>query len=118
MDFDERQVDPCTPLVYCADCQAAEEPEREPTPQPKLKDDETIINPFYMRQLLQYAYRTAREGHELSDAEQMEEAVVCCVKFIYFTRLMLRFLAARARTQIHRVIRPESSYKATYEMWS
>ena len=72
---------PCTLLVYCAECQVAEEPEREPTPQPKLKDDETIINPFYMRQLLQYAYRTAREGHELSDAEQMEEAAVCCAKF-------------------------------------
>lgn len=43
----------------------------------QLKDDETIINPFYMRQLLQYAIRCAQEGRtDLSDEEQMEEAAV------------------------------------------
>lgn len=55
--------------IYCKDPQV-------PQPQIKLKHDETIINPFYMRQLLQYAYRTSREGRELSEEEQMEEAEV------------------------------------------
>ncbi|TDL17877.1 Pkinase-domain-containing protein [Rickenella mellea] len=51
---------------------------KDTTPeQPKLelKDDETVINPYYMRQLLQYAIRVAREGkREMSDEEQMKEA--------------------------------------------
>ncbi|KAI5121405.1 hypothetical protein M0805_003177 [Coniferiporia weirii] len=46
---------------------------QQPVP-PKLKNDETIINPFYMRQLLQYAIRCAKEGRELSEAEQISEA--------------------------------------------
>lgn len=42
------------------------QPQREA---PKLKADETIINPFYMRQLLQHAIHLAREN-KLGDSEE------------------------------------------------
>ncbi|KAH8114369.1 kinase-like domain-containing protein [Phellopilus nigrolimitatus] len=46
-----------------------------PAPTPKLKDDETVINPFYMRQLLQYAIRCSKQerGH-MTEADQIVEA--------------------------------------------
>ena len=42
-----------------------------------LKEDETIINPHYMRQLLQYAIRCAQEGrYRMSEEEEIHEAEV------------------------------------------
>lgn len=53
---------------------------KEPVSPPKLKlalkDDETIINPFYMQQLLKYAIKCAKEGRELSDEDELIEAQV------------------------------------------
>lgn len=53
-------------------------PPPAPKPQPpKLKDDETIINPFYMRQLFQHAIHVAQEGRrEFTEEEEIEEATV------------------------------------------
>ena len=60
-------------------------PVPQPEAKPQLKSDETIINPFYMRQLLQYAYRMAKEGRQLTEAEQIEEAEACVEMFRLFT---------------------------------
>lgn len=54
------------------------EPEPEPAKKPKLAEDETIINPYYMRQLLQYGIRLGQQQHstDLSPEDLLREATV------------------------------------------
>ena len=54
------------------------EPEPEPPKKPKLAEDETIINPYYMRQLLQYGIKLGQQKHsaDLSPEDLLREATV------------------------------------------
>jgi hypothetical protein len=55
-----------------------ESPSPEPTKKPELAEDETIINPYYMRQLLQYGIRLGQQQNsaELSPEDLLREATV------------------------------------------
>jgi len=55
-----------------------EEPEPEPAKKPELGEDETIINPYYMRQLLQYGIRLGQQQNsvDLSPEDLLREATV------------------------------------------
>ncbi|KAH9950557.1 kinase-like domain-containing protein [Amylocystis lapponica] len=48
-------------------------PPPTPTP-PSLKHDETIINPFFMQQLLRYGIGLGREGRDMDDYDLVKEA--------------------------------------------
>jgi len=49
--------------------------EPEPTAAPVLKEDETIINPYFMQQLLTYGLKLGREGQSL-DADELEKEAI------------------------------------------
>lgn len=53
-------------------------PSPEPTPKPELAEDETIINPYYMRQLLQYGIRLGQQQNsaDMSPEDLLREATV------------------------------------------
>jgi hypothetical protein len=53
-------------------------PSPEPTRKPELAEDETIINPYYMRQLLQYGIRLGQQQNsaDLSPEDLLREATV------------------------------------------
>jgi hypothetical protein len=53
-------------------------PEPEPAKKPELAEDETIINPYYMRQLLQYGIRLGQQKNsaDLSPEDLLREATV------------------------------------------
>ncbi|KAI0004467.1 kinase-like domain-containing protein [Russula compacta] len=53
-----------------------ETPSPEPTPKPELAEDETIINPYYMRQLLQYGIRLGQQQNsaDMSPEDLLREA--------------------------------------------
>jgi serine/threonine-protein kinase TTK/MPS1 len=55
-----------------------ESPSPEPTKKPELAEDETIINPYYMRQLLQYGIRLGQQQNsaDLSPEDLLREATV------------------------------------------
>jgi len=55
---------------------SGESPSPEPTQKPKLAEDETIINPYYMRQLLQYGIRLGQQQNskDLSPEDLLREA--------------------------------------------
>lgn len=55
-----------------------ESPEPEPAKKPELAEDETIINPYYMRQLLQYGIRLGQQQNsaDLSPEDLLREATV------------------------------------------
>lgn len=57
---------------------SGESPSPEPTQKPKLAEDETIINPYYMRQLLQYGIRLGQQQNsgDLSPEDLLREATV------------------------------------------
>ena len=80
--------------------------EKQQRASPKLKDDETIINPFYMKQLLQHAIQCAREGKlDKSDEELHQHA---CVSPQIPTRpkgvnVKVRVAESCARTASHRI---------------
>jgi serine/threonine-protein kinase TTK/MPS1 len=49
---------------------------------PSLAQDETIINPYYMRQLLQYGIKLgATQGESMDQDALLKEAEVCCIVF-------------------------------------
>ncbi len=55
-----------------------ESSEPEPTKKPELAEDETIINPYYMRQLLQYGIRLGQQQNsaDLTPEDLLREATV------------------------------------------
>jgi len=55
-----------------------ESPSPEPTRRPELAQDETIINPYYMRQLLQYGIRLGQQQNsaDMSAEDLLREATV------------------------------------------
>jgi hypothetical protein len=57
---------------------SGESPEPEPAKKPELEKDETIINPYYMRQLLQYGIRLGQQQNsaDLSPEDLLREATV------------------------------------------
>lgn len=50
----------------------------EPAQKPELAEDETIINPYYMRQLLQYGIRLGQQQNsaDMSPEDLLREATV------------------------------------------
>ena len=62
-----------------------ESPEPEPAKKPELAEDETIINPYYMRQLLQYGIRLGQQQNsaDLSPEDLLREATVRLPSVIY-----------------------------------
>lgn len=54
-----------------------------------LREDETIITPYYMRQLLQYGIKLGQsQKGEASPEDLLLEAEVCCVcRVVYFLSL-------------------------------
>ena len=50
----------------------------EPPRQPELAEDETIINPYYMRQLLQYGIRLGQQQNsaDMNPEDLLREATV------------------------------------------
>lgn len=88
-------------------------PPRPPTPEPApsnglvLKDDETIINPFYMRQLFQYAIKVAQEGETcVTEEQQIARATVS---------IMLASLANNSTADDIFILRSSTSYR-NYEL--
>jgi serine/threonine-protein kinase TTK/MPS1 len=55
-----------------------EPPAPEPPRQPELAEDETIINPYYMRQLLQYGIRLGQQQNsaDMNPEDLLREATV------------------------------------------
>jgi serine/threonine-protein kinase TTK/MPS1 len=55
-----------------------EAPSPEPARKPELAEDETIINPYYMRQLLQYGIRLGQQANsaDMSPEDLLREATV------------------------------------------
>ena len=56
----------------------------EPAQKPELAEDETIINPYYMRQLLQYGIRLGQQQNsaDMSPEDLLREATVRLSPFI------------------------------------
>jgi hypothetical protein len=56
-----------------------------------LADDETIINPYYMRQLLQYGIKLGQSSRsDMSPDELLQEAAVCRPRlFVYLVRVLI-----------------------------
>lgn len=61
--------------------QPVPQPVSEPAPRPPVKDllepDESVINPFYMRQLLEYGIRLGRSQSDMDPESLLREAEVC-----------------------------------------
>jgi hypothetical protein len=57
---------------------SGEPPAPEPPRKPELAEDETIINPYYMRQLLQYGIRLGQQQNsaDMSPEDLLREATV------------------------------------------
>ena len=70
-----------------------ESPSPEPaTQKPQLAEDETIINPYYMRQLLQYGIRLGQQQNsgDLSPEDLLREATVrLCLRLSVHSRCFL-----------------------------
>ncbi|EMD39981.1 hypothetical protein CERSUDRAFT_81303 [Gelatoporia subvermispora B] len=54
------------PELLAMDWLGMQDPEPQP---PMLRDDETIISPYFMKQLLEYGIRLGQEGKEMSEEE-------------------------------------------------
>lgn len=72
-----------------------ESPEPEPAKKPELAEDETIINPYYMRQLLQYGIRLGQQKNsaDLSPEDLLREATVRLPAWSLFTWVFLIMVA-------------------------
>lgn len=72
-----------------------ESPEPEPAKKPELAEDETIINPYYMRQLLQYGIRLGQQKNsaDLSPEDLLREATVRLPAWSLFTLFFLIMVA-------------------------
>jgi len=57
---------------------SGESPSPEPQQKPELAEDETIINPYYMRQLLQYGIRLGQSQNsaDMNSDDLLREATV------------------------------------------
>jgi len=68
---------------------SGESPSPEPTQKPELAEDETIINPYYMRQLLQYGIRLGQQQNSanMSPEDLLREATVRLPLCDLFARL-------------------------------
>jgi serine/threonine-protein kinase TTK/MPS1 len=62
-------------------------PANTPPPKDLLAPDETIINPYYMRQLLEYGMRLGREGTEMSSEALLKEGEVNTFSHLVHLRL-------------------------------
>ena len=59
-------------------------PAEPPAAKPELAQDETIINPYYMRQLLSYGIKLGqqRQNADMDPDELLKEAEVCSFCFL------------------------------------
>jgi len=76
-------------------------------PPPPVKDllepDETIINPFYMRQLLEYGIKLGvSQGGDMDPESLLREAEVCLSPFLVAIALIV-FIAPCSRTKRHQL---------------
>jgi len=70
--------------LYCGECCVDFFCEVEsPAAKPQLAQDETIINPYYMRQLLTYGIKLGQQQQnaEMDPDELLKEAEVCTYLF-------------------------------------
>ena len=67
---------------------SGEPPAPEPPRKPELAEDETIINPYYMRQLLQYGIRLGQQQNsaDMSPEDLLREATVRLPTLLSFRR--------------------------------
>jgi hypothetical protein len=75
-------------------------PEPEPAKKPELAEDETIINPYYMRQLLQYGIRLGQQQNsgDLSPEDLLREATVRLPWYVHLVFLMIVVISGWSRS--------------------
>ena len=75
----------CELIIVILIVGSGESPSPEPTQKPKLAEDETIINPYYMRQLLQYGIRLGQQQNskDLSPEDLLREATVRLLHVVF-----------------------------------
>jgi serine/threonine-protein kinase TTK/MPS1 len=71
------EYDMSEPLLDCADEAVTANPSSTPEIKDLLKEDETVINPYYMRQLLEYGISLGANNPKMSEEQLDVESRVC-----------------------------------------